>query len=243
MRLFLVVLFWCVLCLKPMQAADQSPDVNMGELLTHSLSLTSFEEQVQVVYSPDWFQASLELSPYVKRYNDIAENHKKSNLCVHTFNGLYNWKENLPKLIAIDNKIFHTSSHWKIEEVIDFLKNTVEYQGLDKGDQDILGSNLLRLVQHIKQNPVEAGETGCHVPQMFSRVWSLITLASHPQWVELANRSEEIYSFMFFINENSLESGGCYQGYAGRICRNYLILMQKMLGLSNIGDEEKISSL
>ncbi len=235
MRLFCLIFLGCSWLLTPLQASELDVDVSMDELLARSLALVSFEEQPQVIYSPEWFRAAEEIRPLVQKYNEIASAHKVNGIDVHRFNGLYDWKTNLAKLVAVDDKIFKSNPNLPLETVISELRKTKEYQWLDQKVRGVLEANLERLLGYVQKQPVEASETHCHVPQLFSRVWSLITMSQEPEWLELMNPSEEIQAFMFFINENSLEGGGCYQGYAGRICRNYLVLVKKLLGLESLG--------
>lgn len=230
MRFLLWIVIQVNVFLGALVAMEEEKNIKIEDLLTVSLSLTTFEEQPPMIFSPSWFKAAEAMAPYVESYNKIA-GPLKDGIDVHNFNKLFNWRGILGNLTEIDNLVFKSHSEWTVDEVVGFLRKTPEYISLGEPDKTQLESNLERLLGYVRLQPIEVSETNCNVPQIMSRIWSLITIMGRGEWGGNLNPSEEIYELIFYINENSAESGGCYQGFAGRICRNYFVLLQKMLDL------------
>lgn len=125
---------------------------------------------------------------------------------VHAFNAATNLKVRLPVLLGADIFSDHTMKFAQTRASIEASAFFADFE-----PKVTLGTNMDALGAHLAGNPVEAGETGANIEEIFSRVWSLAR-----------NRPGFARQVFVALCNNTETGGGCYQGHAGRLARLYV---------------------
>ena len=126
---------------------------------------------------------------------------------VHQFNAATNLKARLPVLLGGDTFSDPTMTFAETREA---LEASVFLGDFEETRRPTLATNLDRLGAYLAGNPVEAGETGANIEEIFSRAWSLAR-----------NRPGFARQVFAALCDNTETGGGCYPGHAGRLARLY----------------------
>lgn len=210
-----------------------------GGVINALEAMDSFHEDIQLAKQPLEIEMFLEkvfsgqdyltVADYMSQYNNIA-NSNKGGMGVHDFNRLMNWKEKLPHLITIDAACLQSDFEKPMDFIALELYNSGPYQQLTPQRQQDVQRNFNQLKVHSLVAPVEAVETGAHVPQLLSRCWSLVNFPGMRNEKNIFVFQDNAIDFLMnVLVENSDTGGGCYPGHAGRLCQFYLLLINSCM--------------
>ncbi len=138
---------------------------------------------------------------------------------VHKFNHAIQWKTNLPKLFAIQDKLSSTIPQMSAVNFFAVFEAADFYRHLDQNQiKDDFQKNKAILLDHLSKNDVELKETGASISTLLSRIWALSE--------ERADQCERLGSLLLSIMiDNKATGGGCFPGFSGRLCEVYLRLL------------------
>lgn len=148
---------------------------------------------------------------------------------VHNFTQSSGMKEILPSFFAVDSLSDRTQD---VETVLANIKKTLQdlIQKLAqsgetspmKAKQNTLDAAFEKLLFEIKKKGNIEKETGAHVPELLSRIWTLM------QVLEDDDKASFLTNLCLTFCDNPETGRGCYGGFAGRLAVVYIDLMRKV---------------
>jgi hypothetical protein len=181
-----------------------------------ALKLSQLTSNQEAIYS----EAQQIIHPLMVKYKECFDQN------VHKFNAFMNWSTTLSQLMAFYDKLYPEHVLQQPHEIFDLVTKTLPYQDLDNAGKQAYKKNVDLLLTHIKSSMCESAETKASLDQLVSRIWALS--------VHYRDEHYRLVSLLVpTLIDNVATGGGCYPGFAGRLCSVFLVLMNDLTKLTN----------
>lgn len=185
-----------------------------AENFNHGLGEKAQEIPVEKVQL--YAQAQITINPLILLCNNAYD------MDVHKFNRQMNWKKNYLALNDLHTKIGFDTPYVRYtpQKFFELFQNTPRFIQLLEGEKVNFAVNRDLLLRHIRSNNCEKSETKASMDILLSKIWALSC--------DRGDNHKELGALLIpSLIDNTTTGGGCYPGFAGRLCYVYLSLLNK----------------